>query len=129
MEMCGAPPNGVPWLTYALGKKMYEQNLGHHRLGSGGYRGIQEVWDKEDVELIRLNKPNMFEKFMDPQIWNFVQARYYLCPKTKEFKTSAKAVQEFEKLLVNNLPRISSRFAINNELMILIGFMNPFAGS
>jgi hypothetical protein len=24
----------------ALGKKMYEQNLGHHRLGSGGYRGI-----------------------------------------------------------------------------------------
>jgi hypothetical protein len=24
----------------ALGKKMYEQNLGYHRLGSGGYRGI-----------------------------------------------------------------------------------------
>jgi hypothetical protein len=23
-----------------LGKKMYEQNLGHHRLGSGSYRGI-----------------------------------------------------------------------------------------
>jgi hypothetical protein len=65
----------------------------------------------------------------DPQVWNFVWACYYLCPKTKEFKTSAKVVQEFEKLVVSNLPRISSRFAINNEPMILIGFMNPFAGS
>jgi hypothetical protein len=50
----------------ALGKKMYEQNLGHHRLGSGGYRGIQHVWDKEDAELIHLGKPNMFNKFTDP---------------------------------------------------------------
>jgi hypothetical protein len=87
------------------------------------------VWDKEDTELIRLGKPNMFDKFTDPQVQNFVQARYYLCPKTKEFKTSANPVQEFDKLVVSNLPRISSRFAINNELMILIGFMNPFAGS
>jgi hypothetical protein len=58
-----------------------------------------------------------------------VRARYFLCPKTKEFKTTYKDVQEFEKLLVSNLPRISSRFAINNEPMILIGFMNPFAGN
>jgi hypothetical protein len=71
---------------------MYEQNLGHHRLGSGGYRGIQEVWDKEDAKLIRLGKPNMFDKFTDPQVRNFVRACYYLCPKTKEFKTSANAV-------------------------------------
>jgi hypothetical protein len=113
----------------ALGKKMYEQNLGHHRLGSGGYRGIQEVWDKKDAELIRLGKPNMFDKFTDPQVRNFVRARYYLCPKTKEFKTLVNAMQEFEKLVVSNLPWISSRFAINNEPMILIGFMNPFAGS
>jgi hypothetical protein len=79
--------------------------------------------------LIHLGKPNMFDKFTDPQVWNFVWARYYLCPKTKKFKTLAKAVQEFEKLMVSNLPRISSRFTINNEPMILIGFMNPFAGS
>jgi hypothetical protein len=58
-----------------------------------------------------------------------VRACYYLCPKTKEFKTIDKAVKEFEKLMVSNLPWISSRFAINNEPMILIGFMNPFAGS
>jgi hypothetical protein len=71
----------------------------------------------------------MFDKFTDPQVWNFVRALYFLCPKTKEFKTTDKAVQEFKKLVVSNLPRMSSRFAINNESMILIGFMNPFAGS
>jgi hypothetical protein len=38
----------------ALGKKMYDQNIGHHRLGSGGYRGIQPMWDAEDAELIHL---------------------------------------------------------------------------
>jgi hypothetical protein len=92
----------------ALGKKMYEQNIGHDCLGSGGYRGIQHVCDKEDAKLIRLGKPNMFDKFTDPQVWNFVRARYYLCPNTKEFKTTDKAVKEFEKLLVSNLPRISS---------------------
>jgi hypothetical protein len=58
-----------------------------------------------------------------------VQAHYFLCPKTKEFKTTYKAVQEFEKPVVSNSPRISSQFVINNEPMILIGFMNPFAGS
>jgi hypothetical protein len=87
------------------------------------------VWDTEDAELIRLGKPNMFDKFMDPQVQNFVRARYFLFPKTKEFKTTYKVVQDFEKLVVSNLPWISSRFAINNESMILVGFMNPFAGS
>jgi hypothetical protein len=61
------------------------------------------MWDKEDAELIRFGKPNMFDKFTVPQVRNFVRARYYLCPKTKEFKTSEKAVQEFEKLVVSNL--------------------------
>jgi hypothetical protein len=50
----------------AWGKNLHDQNIGHHRLGSGGYRGIQPVWDVEDTELIRLGKPNMFEKFTDP---------------------------------------------------------------
>jgi hypothetical protein len=44
------------------------------------------VWDKEDAELIRLGKPNIFDKFTDPQVRNFVRARYYLCPKTKNSK-------------------------------------------
>jgi hypothetical protein len=66
------------------------------------------VWDKKDAELIRLGKPNIFGKFTNPQVRNFVRARYYLCPKTKEFKTLAKDVQEFEKLMISNLPWISS---------------------
>lgn len=91
----------------AWGKRMYDANIGHHRLGSGGYRAAQEIWDKEDAELRRLGKPNMWDRFTDPQVRNFVRARYYLCPKTKEFKTDDKAVRDFEKLLVSNLPRIS----------------------
>jgi hypothetical protein len=51
-----------------LGKKMYEQNIGHHHLGSGGYRGIQHVWDAEDIKIIHLGKPNMFDKFTDSQV-------------------------------------------------------------
>jgi hypothetical protein len=51
------------------------------------------VWDAEDAELIRLGKPNMFDKFTDPQVQNFVRASYFLCPKTKEFKTIDKDVQ------------------------------------
>jgi hypothetical protein len=50
----------------AWGKKMHDQNIGHHRLASGSYRGIQHVWDAEDAELIRLGKTNMFDKFTDP---------------------------------------------------------------
>jgi hypothetical protein len=49
----------------ALGK-MYDQNIGHHRLRSGSYRGIQPVWDAKDAELICLGKPSMFDKFTDP---------------------------------------------------------------
>lgn len=94
----------------AWGKRMYDQNIGHHRLGSGGYRAAQEIWDKEDAELRRLGKPNMWDRFTDPQVRNFVRARYFLCPKTKEFKTDDKAVRDFEKLLVSNLPRISVHY-------------------
>ena len=40
------------------GKKMRDLNLGNHRLGSGGYRGKQPIWDKEDAEVERLGKEN-----------------------------------------------------------------------
>ena len=91
----------------AWGKKLYELNIGHHRLGSGGYRAAQEIWDKEDAELRRLGKPNRWDRFTEPQVRNFVRACYFLCPITKEFKTEDPAVQEFEKILVSHLPRIS----------------------
>jgi hypothetical protein len=41
----------------ALGKKMYEQNIGHHCLGSGGSRRIQPVCDAEDASLFVLASP------------------------------------------------------------------------
>jgi hypothetical protein len=49
----------------AWGKKMRELNLGAHRCGSGGYRGKQPTWDKEDAEMIRLGKENPWLKIAD----------------------------------------------------------------
>jgi hypothetical protein len=52
----------------AWGKKMHNQNISHRHLESGSYKRIQPVWDMEDTELIRLGKPNMFDKFTDLQV-------------------------------------------------------------
>ena len=87
---------------------MRDQNIGNHRCESDGYRGIKKTWDAEDAELIRLNKPNPWDKFTDEQVRNFVRARYYLYPVTKEFVTDDPNVLEFEKCLVRNLLRIKS---------------------
>ena len=35
------------------GKNMRKQNIGDHRLGSGGYEGKEAVWRKEDEELLK----------------------------------------------------------------------------
>jgi aspartate ammonia-lyase len=51
------------WTTW--GKKMRELNLGAHHCGSGGYRGKQPTWDKEDAEMIRLGKENPWLKIVD----------------------------------------------------------------
>ena len=32
------------------GKEMRELNLGEHKLGPGGYRVAEPIWDKEDAE-------------------------------------------------------------------------------
>ena len=60
------------------GKAMRDQNIGNHRLGSGGYRGIQPTWDKEDEEVARMGKENPWHKFTDEQVRNFVRSRNYL---------------------------------------------------
>ena len=38
------------------GRKMRDMNIGVHHCGSGGYRGKQPTWDKEDREIERLGK-------------------------------------------------------------------------
>ena len=85
------------------GKKMWDLNLGNHRLGSGGYRGKQPIWDKEDAEVERLGKENPWHKIADEQVRNFVRSRYYLVKDTGEFVTDDDDVKRFEKVLVRNL--------------------------
>ncbi|KAK1662833.1 hypothetical protein QYE76_050992 [Lolium multiflorum] len=84
----------------AWGKKMRELNLGTHHCGSGGYRGKQPTWDKEDAEMVRLGKENPWHKIEDVQARNFVRSRYYLDWKTGEFITDYKDVRDFEKYLL-----------------------------
>ena len=82
---------------------MRDLNLGTHHCGSGGYRGKQPTWDKEDAEYACLGKDNPWHKIMDMQTRNFVRSRYYLDWKTGEFVTDDPDVQAFEKKLVRNL--------------------------
>ena len=85
------------------GKSMRELNIGNHRLGNGGYRGKQPVWEKEDAIVAKMGKENMWNKFTDEQVRNFVRSRYYLNEATGEFVTDDDDVRTFEKLLVRNL--------------------------
>jgi hypothetical protein len=94
-------PEAEKWTEW--GKNMRALNLGNHHLGSGGYAGKKPVWDKEDAEVARLGKENMWHKITDEQVRNFVRSRYYLKPGTGEFVTDYKDVLDFEKTLVRNL--------------------------
>ena len=85
------------------GKKMRDMNLGNHHLGSGGYRGKQPIWDKEDAEVLRQGKTNPWHQITDEQVRNFVRSRYYLNKETGEFVTDDDDVKKFEKVLVRNL--------------------------
>ncbi|KAK1669224.1 hypothetical protein QYE76_057383 [Lolium multiflorum] len=91
----------------AWGKKMRDLNLGTHHCGSGGYRGKQPTWDKEDAEMVRLGKENPWHKIQDVQARNFVRSRYYLDWKTGEFITDHKDVRDFEKYLDEELTKAS----------------------
>jgi hypothetical protein len=96
------------------GKAMHDKNIGHHNLGSGGYRGKQPIWAKEDAELARQGLENPFDRFNDPWVRNFVRARYRQDPETNEFRADPKAekkVKDFELHLVSF--RLSSRLHSN----------------
>src|SRR3954468_7844447 len=49
------------------GNKMRDMNIGNQKCGSGGYRGKQPIWDKEDAEMEHLGLENRWLKIMDPQ--------------------------------------------------------------
>jgi hypothetical protein len=102
-------PEGIEWTEW--GRRMRDLNIGNQRCGGGDYRGKKAVWAKEDAEYARLGKENPWHKFMDKQVMQFVRARYYLHPELKEFVTDDDDVRKFQKMLVRNLPWISSGYA------------------
>ena len=85
------------------GKEMRELNLGEHKLGPGGYRVAEPIWDKEDAERAEQGLPPRFEKYRDKQTRNFVRARYKEDPITKELTTDPKT-RALELVLVRNTP-------------------------
>ena len=85
------------------GKEMRELNLGEHKLGPGGYRVAEPIWDKEDAERAEQGLSPRFEKYSDKQTRNFVRARYKKDPKTKELTTDPKT-RALELVLVRNTP-------------------------
>ena len=86
------------------GKEMRELNLGEHKLGPGGYRVAEPIWDKEDAERAEQGLPPRFEKYSgNKQTRNYVRARYKEDPKTKELTTDPKT-RALELVLVRNTP-------------------------
>ena len=86
------------------GKEMRELNLGEHKLGPGGYRVAEPIWDKEDAERAEQGLPPRFEKYSgDKQTRNYVRARYKEDPITKELTTDPKT-RALELVLVRNTP-------------------------
>ena len=85
------------------GEDMRDLNLGVHKLGPGGYRVAEPIWDKEDAERAEQGLPPLFEKYRDKQTRNYVRARYKIDPVTKELTTDPKT-KALERVLVRNTP-------------------------
>ena len=85
------------------GKDMRDLNLGVHKLGPGGYRVAEPIWDKEDAERAEQGLPPLFDKYRDKQTRNYVRARYKVDPVTKELTTDPKT-KALELALVRNTP-------------------------
>ena len=94
----GASEESSQW-----GKEMRDLNLGVHKLGPGGYRMAEHIWDKEDAERAEQGLPPRFEKYREKQTKNYVRARYKEDPVTKELTTDPKT-KALEKVLVRNTP-------------------------
>src|SRR3954471_11524855 len=84
------------------GKVLQAMNIGHHHLGSGGYRTAEAKWNKEEEEYRSKGIENFFAKFKPGKVRNFIRAHYHVDPKTKQL-TADLAVKEFEEIVVSNL--------------------------
>jgi len=103
-------------------KEMRELNLGEHKLGPGGYRVAEPIWDKEDAERAEQGLPPRFEKYSgDKQTRNYVRARYKEDPITKELTTDPKTrALELELLVLI----FAHQRIFRLDLLITITFIN-----
>ena len=62
-----------------------------------------------------MGKENLWHKFTDEQVRNFVRSRYYLNKATGEFITDDDDVKKFQKLLVSNLITVD----ISNSIVLI----------
>ena len=86
------------------GEEMRELNLGEQKLGPGGYRVAELIWDKEDAEHAEQGLSPRFEKYNgNKQTRNYVRAQYKEDPITKELTTDPKT-RALELVLVRNTP-------------------------
>ena len=85
------------------GKYMRVLNLGVHKLGPGGYRVVEPIWDKEDAERAEQGLPPLFDKYRDKQTRNYVRARYKMDPVKKVLTTDLKT-KALDLVLVRNTP-------------------------
>ena len=85
------------------GKDMWDLNLGNHKVGPDGYRVVEPIWDKEDVDRAEQGLSPLFDKYRDKQTRNYVRARYKIDPVTKELTTDPKT-KALELVLVRNTP-------------------------
>ena len=89
-------------------KSVGERNAGVElrgtKLGPGGYKVAEPIWDKEDAERVEQGLPPHFEKYSsDKPTRNYVRARYKEDPITKELTTDPKT-RALELVLVRNTP-------------------------
>ena len=82
---------------------MRDLNLGVHKLGPGGYRVAEPIWDKEDAKRAEQGLLPLFDKYRDKQTRNYVRAQYKVDPVTKELTTDPKT-KALERVLVRNTP-------------------------
>ena len=93
---------------------MRDLNLGVHKLGPGGYRVVEPIWDKEDVEHVEQGLPPLSDKYREKQTRNYVRARYKVDPVTKELTTDPKT-KALERVLVRNTPRVISSIWLHSN--------------
>ena len=94
-------PARIP--KWGWGKKMRENNVGDHTLGTHGYAGKQPIWDQEDAKR-GPDEVNPWDKFKDPLAHRAIRARYKEDKVTGELKTGNKVLILEKKILVRNLP-------------------------